>query len=196
MARANRRRTLTQRGYDELRPEGAPSARTVMRWAQTTWAEVCDAAGVSPGGRRPEWSDDDRLAALRAAAADIGEPLAQADYTRWRRRQPERHAWPSVDLFGSGASWQAWCDRAGVEAGWYEIGRPQRYPDSALLEALRDAGAGSGRVTKAAYNRYRADHPDAPSRATIISRYKRWEDAEAEAAAAGRVPNRRRRRAS
>ena len=196
---------LTQRQYDELRPREAPSARTVMRWAGASWAAVCDAAGVAPGGRRPEWSDEQCLAALRAAAATVGsDPLVQSYYTLWRASQPEPHAWPSDWHFGSGASWQRWCERAGVTAGWCETGRPQEYSDDEIFEAIWKARRPTGAVPKAAYNEYRAGHPRAPSRATIIKRFGGWADAVALAAqwanrkapAAPRSAARRRRRAS
>jgi hypothetical protein len=186
---AGRRRSISAKEYDKKRPEGAPSSRTIARWAGKPWSAVCAEAGkqaANPVVRR--WSDETKLASVRAASRDLdpGEYLTLRRYQNWRAEQPDPAAYPSILAFGDAGSWLEWCGRAGVDGG--KKRRRHECPDREMLEHLIAAGDGSGRVGTTRYELYRDQHLDAPSRATIIGRFRGpdgrgWHRAEAAAAA-------------
>jgi hypothetical protein len=186
---AGRRSSISAAEYDKKRPEGAPAARTLMRWAGKSWSGVCEDAGkqaANPAVLR--WADEAKIAAIQAAARslDPGELLTLRRYQAWRSEQPEPAAYPSSLAFGNANEWLGWCRRAEVTGGAKR--RRYRHPDQRTLEHLIAAGDGSGRVGTTRYELYRSQHPDAPSRATIICRYqgtdgRGWEKAQAAAAA-------------
>jgi hypothetical protein len=160
-----------------------------MRWAGKPWSAVCADAGkqaANPVVRR--WSDEAKLASVRAASRDLdpGEYLTLRRYQNWRAEQPDPAAHPSSLAFGNARSWLEWCGRAGVDGGAKR--RRHQCPDEKILEHLIAAGDGSGRVGTTRYELYRVEHLDAPSRATIIGRFRGpdgrgWHRAEAAAAA-------------
>lgn len=192
-------KVISQLDYDKLRPEGSPSAKTVIRWAGAPWAEVCRTAGVYPGGLGPApWSEDEKLDALRTASSEIDAaalsslrpPLTRIAYSEWRAAKDDPSAWPSEDVFGDdGDEWLDWCRRAGVRGGWKK--RRLRHHDEAILRAINAARRDGRSVSKTDYTRYRAAHPEdgLPSPATVIARHKHW--ATADAAAAELLANQR-----
>jgi hypothetical protein len=64
--------------------------------------------------RAPEFSEDQLLAALRAAAAELGEPLTNGGYDTWQRGREEA-ASPAL-LIRRFGSWRAACEAAGLSA--------------------------------------------------------------------------------
>lgn len=61
--------------------------------------------------RTPTFSDDSLAAGLRAAAAEVGEPLAVGAYDTWRAARPVASSTLVIRRFGS---WNAACAAAGV----------------------------------------------------------------------------------
>ena len=61
--------------------------------------------------RAPEFSDSQLLARLRAAAAELGEPLTAAAYDRWQRSHEGASPALLIRRFGS---WNEACAKAGV----------------------------------------------------------------------------------
>ena len=61
--------------------------------------------------RTPTFSDDALASGLRAAAADVGEPLAVGAYDAWRASRPMASSTRVIRRFGS---WTAACAAAGV----------------------------------------------------------------------------------
>jgi hypothetical protein len=189
---AKRRTTLSQDEYDERRPPGAPRARTLQRWTGETWAALCLAAGVTAGTvTPPHWDPEAKIDAVRAAAARLGagEQLSRYGYDLWRARQPNPTRYPTTKAIGGPAEFRALCERAGVATG--KKRRRLEFTDQAIEQHLIAAGGGDPTtVTAAGYDRYRDEHPDAPSRSTIIGRYHNvtdgaiggWETAKSAAA--------------
>ena len=64
--------------------------------------------------RAPEFTDGQLLAALRAAAAELGEPLTNGGYDTWQRGR-EDAASPAL-LIRRFGSWRAACEAAGLSA--------------------------------------------------------------------------------
>lgn len=64
--------------------------------------------------RTPTFSDDALAAGLRAAAAEVGEPLAVGAYDAWRARHPDQEAGSSTLVIRRFGSWTAACSAAGV----------------------------------------------------------------------------------
>lgn len=64
--------------------------------------------------RTPTFSDDVLTAGLRAAAAEVGEPLAVGAYDAWRARTPGHEAGSSTLVIRRFGSWNAACAAAGV----------------------------------------------------------------------------------
>lgn len=99
----------TWRERQEPRPE---SAWTLAR-RHGGWPAACRAAGVKAKGETyRRWTRADHLDAVRAAAADVGEPLTATVYEAWRstRRKPR----PTLDGYGA-PEWLELCRQAGVE---------------------------------------------------------------------------------
>jgi len=189
---------LGARKYDSLRekhgPADAPRARTLMRWAEMPWSQMCAAAGKSGGDPGPPpWPEAAKVKALRAAAAAIGraELLTLEVYMQWRAAQPDPGAYPSGNAFGSG-EWLEWCERARVNGATKK--RRVHYSDEQLLDCLLAAGDGSGRVGTTSYERYHREHAGAPARTTIIARFGGWRQAQDAAAAAAARRKRRARK--
>ncbi len=159
--------TLSAAQYHRLKLPEAPSARTLTRWAGATWADLCAAAGVRPGGSTPVvWTGAAKIAALRSAVSHIelqhdDRPLTLRGYRGWRAAQDDPAAWPSIDAFRGAGSWLAWCTQAKVATA---TRRRCRHPNKAILEVLLAAGDGSGQVGTTRYEKYRLAHPGAPSR--------------------------------
>jgi hypothetical protein len=64
--------------------------------------------------RSPDFSDTQLLDALRAAAAELGEPLTNGGYDTWQRHHDEA-ASPAL-LIRRFGSWRAACEAAGLRA--------------------------------------------------------------------------------
>jgi hypothetical protein len=198
---AKRRRTLSRAEYDQRKPEGAPMSRTLMRWTGEPWTVLCHDAGITAGTITPlPWSHEDKVKSLKAAAVglDPAEHLTVYRYQDWRRAQPHPERYPSSAAFGDIETWLALCEEAGANGG--KKRRRHIHTDASILSHLIAAGDGdAGSVGTTRYEKYRRDHPDAPSRGTIIVRYTSWDDAKAAAVAkseAAVTPTDRRRRPS
>jgi hypothetical protein len=95
--------------YDTLRSASAPSARTVMRrLGAGSWADACATIGVTPGAKPPDRSDDEKVAAVRAAAVASRGRLNRWGYRNWRRSQPDPGAWPALKSCDD-AEWASLC---------------------------------------------------------------------------------------
>lgn len=205
---AKRRTTLSQEEYDDRRPPGAPRARTLQRWTGDTWAALCLQAGITAGTvTPPRWSNQAKIQAVTAAAAGLaaGDDFSRYGYDLWRADQPDPTRYPTIKALGGPAEFRALCQQAGVASG--KRRRRVEFSDQVIEQHLIAAGHGDPTaVTASGYDRYRDEHPNAPSRSTIIGRYDNadtpggWEAAKASAAhrqrrhAAGATPPPARRR--
>lgn len=86
---ANARRrwpvSLTHAAYDEyaMSTEDAPARRDIIALFGG-WNEALVAAGLPAArGRRRQWREEDALASLRRALAELGPELSQRQYRRW-----------------------------------------------------------------------------------------------------------------
>ncbi len=61
--------------------------------------------------RAPDYSDQQLVSALKAAAAELGEPLTATSYDAWQRGRPAASPALLIRRFGS---WNGACTRAGV----------------------------------------------------------------------------------
>jgi hypothetical protein len=115
--------------------------------------------------------------------------MSRYGYDLWRADQPDPTRYPTIKALGGPTEFAALCEQAGVATG--KKRRRLEFTDQAIEQHLIAAGHGDPTtVTAAGYDRYRDEHPDAPSRSTIIGRYDNadprvpggWEAAKAAAA--------------
>ncbi len=116
--------------------------------------------------RRETFSDEDILAALRAAALEIGEPLSHGRYESLGRGPSSARI---IQRFGS---WSAACAAAGVVSGSASRTYTQRWDRTAVISAVREyLITGSG--TYADYQDW-ARSEDRPSGATVRNVLGGW----------------------
>jgi post-segregation antitoxin (ccd killing protein) len=118
--------------------------------------------------RAPEFTDDQLLDGLRAAAAELGEPLTNGAYDTWQRGR-EVAASPALVIRRFG-SWRAACEAAGLSANATRS-TTRRWSEDDLVAAVAaylqaDGATGSF----AGYSAWARSQPDAPSGATLRQR--------------------------
>jgi hypothetical protein len=97
--------------------------------------------------RTPTFSDDALAAGLRAAAGEVGEPLAVGAYDAWRSRTPDQPAASSTLVIRRFGSWTAACAAAGVGTNKTRSTSRRWSDDDVLaivarfLDEAREAGA-------------------------------------------------------
>lgn len=123
--------------------------------------------------RQPEFSDERLTANLRAAAAELGEPLTAAAYDGWQRRRDAASPALLVRRFGS---WNEACARAGVTTNKTRS-TTRRWSEDAMVRIvaayLRSPGTTG---TFADYSDWARTQDDVPSGATLRQRFPRWND--------------------
>jgi hypothetical protein len=168
---------LTGQEYDNWQAtseEDFPTIRWIQRRA-AGWKEVCKRVGVQYG-RGNKYTDDEVLSAVGRAAADMGEPLTQAEYREWRQNTNENQ--PSITTTINRFDWEEACEKADVSTVITSIGRSKNYTDDDLLSAIERAAADVGEpLTQAEYREWRQNTDETqPSITTIKSRFD-WEEA-------------------
>ncbi len=140
--------------------------------------------------RTPVFSDDDLAAGLRAAAAEVGEPLAVGAYDAWRAggadggaaAHPHASSTLVIRRFGS---WNAACAAAGVATNKTRS-TSRRWSDDDVLGIVaryldEDAEAG-GSGSYAGYVAWaRAQDGTVPSGPTLRQREPKWNELKARA---------------
>lgn len=130
--------------------------------------------------RSPDFSDRQLLDGLRAAAAQLGEPLTNGDYDTWQRGQ-DAAASPAL-LIRRFGSWRAACEAAGLTANATRS-TSRRWSDDDLVAAVATYLAADGATGSFAdYSAWAKSHADAPSGATLRQRGA-WADLKRRASA-------------
>lgn len=128
--------------------------------------------------RSPDFSDEQLLAALREAAAELGDPLTAGDYDTWQRGR-DAAASPAL-LIRRFGSWRHACLAAGLRTNTTRS-TSRRWTDDdvvAIVAAyLRSEGATG---SFAGYSEWAKEQPDAPSGATLRQRGA-WAEIKAQA---------------
>lgn len=119
------------------------------------------------------FSEAELLAALRAAAAELGEPLTTGDYDAWQRGR-DTAASPAL-LIRRFGSWRAACEAAGLSANATRS-TSRRWSEDDLLAVVAAYLASDGATgSYADYSAWARTHEGAPSGATLRQRGS-WAD--------------------
>lgn len=133
--------------------------------------------------RSPEYSDQRLLADLRAAAAELGEPLTATAYDAWQRARDAASPALLVRRFGS---WNEACGKAGVATNTTRS-TSRRWSDEDVVgfvaAYLRSPGSTG---SFAGYSQWARGEAGAPSGATLRQRFPSWNEVKERAAAGGR----------
>lgn len=126
----------------------------------------------------PQWTKPDCLAALRAAAETIGEPVGYHEYHRWAQWtvDPQPGAGTIQHRFGS---WRTACHAAGIDAR-----RPRQdpYEKDEIIDAIIRVRNDLNRWP--ATSEYRARRgDDEAALTTVYTHFDAWSDAVASAQA-------------
>lgn len=136
--------------------------------------------------RTPTFSDDALAAGLRAAAAELGEPLAVGAYDAWRARTPDHAAGSSTLVIRRFGSWNAACAAAGVATNKTRS-TSRRWSDDDVLAIIarfleEDPGSGS----YAAYVEWaRVQEPGTVPSGPTLRQRGAWAELKAAAASRG-----------
>jgi len=131
--------------------------------------------------RAPEFSDSQLLARLRAAAAELGEPLTAAAYDRWQRSHEGASPALLIRRFGS---WNEACAKAGVATNKTRS-TSRRWSDEQVVEIVASYLRAPGSTGSFAdYSAWAREQPGAPSGATLRQRYPSWTEVKQRAQAA------------
>lgn len=92
-----------------------PSKKTCLRRFDS-WTAVCEKAGVSTShsSRPGQYTDEELLAALNQAAADVGEPITLSQYKKWRNNHHSNQPSP-VTIRHRFGSWKTARDKANMK---------------------------------------------------------------------------------
>ena len=119
--------------------------------------------------RTPDYSDEQLLAAIAAAAAELGEPLKAGAYDAWQRGRDDA-ASPALVIRRFG-SWIEACTRAGVATNKTRS-TSRRWSDDEVVRVvatyLRSPGSTG---TFADYSAWAREHDGVPSGATLRQRF-------------------------
>ncbi len=128
--------------------------------------------------RTPDYSDEQLLAAIAAAAAELGEPLKAGAYDAWQRGRDDA-ASPALVIRRFG-SWIEACTRAGVATNKTRS-TSRRWSDDEVVRIvasyLRTPGSTG---TFADYSAWARERDGVPSGATLRQRLP-WAEAKARA---------------
>jgi hypothetical protein len=118
--------------------------------------------------RAPDFHDDQLRAGLRAAAAELGEPLTATGYDDWQRGHDD--AASTALLIRRFGSWRAACAAAGVGANATRSTSRRWSEDDlvAIVAAYLRSPGSTGSF--ADYSAWARTQPDAPSGATLRQR--------------------------
>jgi post-segregation antitoxin (ccd killing protein) len=120
------------------------------------------------GVRAPEFSDDQLLDGLRAAAEQLGEPLTNGDYDTWQRGR-DAAASPAL-LIRRFGSWRAACEAAGLSANATRS-TTRRWSEDDLIAAVAAYLSTEGATGSFAdYSAWARAQEHAPSGATLRQR--------------------------
>lgn len=123
--------------------------------------------------RSPDFSDAQLLEALRAAAAELGEPLTSGDYDTWQRGRAGAGS-PAL-LIRRFGSWRGACEAAGLAANTTRS-TSRRWSDEQVVALVARYLASPGATGSFAdYSAWARDRDDAPSGATLRQRGS-WAD--------------------
>lgn len=126
------------------------------------------------------FSEAQLLDGLRAAAAELGEPLTNGDYDTWQRGRDTAGS-PAL-LIRRFGSWRAACEAAGLRANATRS-TSRRWSDDELVAAVAAYLASEGATgSYADYSAWARSVDDAPSGATLRQRGS-WADLKRRAAA-------------
>lgn len=178
--------------------EGDPLARSDYdRWRDTVdrevagshtiaerlgWSNACEEAGVepgSPGGREIVYSDQDLIEFVALSAMSEGEPLAQADYERWRTTEAREVA--SIHTITERLGWRTACAKADVDPlqnGSRGGGRTPEYSRSELTEFVESAATDRGEpLSKQEYDEWSMEASIRPHGHTVTDYFDGWSEA-------------------
>lgn len=120
--------------------------------------------------RSPEYSDQQLLAAVAAAAAELGEPLTATAYDAWQRGRDDA-ASPALVIRRLG-SWTAACEQAGVATNATRS-TSSRWTDEEMVGFVREY-LRSGPGSFAGYTAWAKENDGAPSGSVLRQRFPRW----------------------
>ncbi|HJQ04734.1 MAG TPA: hypothetical protein VJ872_04790 [Nocardioides sp.] len=123
--------------------------------------------------RGPDFTDDQLIAALRAAAAELGEPLTAGGYDAWQRGRPEA-ASPALLIRRLG-SWRGACEAAGLSANSTRSTSRRWTDDEVVAIVARYLASPGATGSFADYSEWARSAADAPSGATLRQRGS-WAD--------------------
>lgn len=125
------------------------------------------------GVRTPDFSDGQLLEGLRAAAAELGEPLTNGAYDTWQRGR-DIAASPAL-LIRRFGSWRAACEAAGLSANTTRS-TSRRWSEEDLVAIVATYLASDGATGSFAdYTAWAKTQDGAPSGATLRQRGS-WAD--------------------
>lgn len=132
--------------------------------------------------RTPDFSDEQLLADVAAAAAELGEPLTASAYDAWQR--PREAASPAL-LIRRFGSWNHACARAGVATNKTRS-TSRRWSDDDVVRIVARYLADPGTSGSFAdYSAWAKEQDGVPSGATLRQRYPKWSELKARAEATG-----------
>lgn len=129
--------------------------------------------------RSPEFSDDQLIAGLREAAAELGEPLTSGGYDTWQRGRVTA-ASPAL-LIRRFGSWRHACIAAGLRTNATRSTSRRWSDDDVVTIVARYLTSPGATGSFADYSAWAKDHDDAPSGATLRQRAA-WADIKRQAA--------------
>lgn len=123
--------------------------------------------------RGPDFTDSQLVTGLRAAAAELGEPLTAGGYDTWQRHHADA-ASPAL-LIRRFGSWRAACEAAGLSANTTRS-TSRRWTDEEVVAIVaRYLGSPGATGSFADYSEWARATADAPSGATLRQRGS-WAD--------------------
>ncbi|GAB4011272.1 homing endonuclease associated repeat-containing protein [Nocardioides ultimimeridianus] len=118
--------------------------------------------------RGPDFSDDQLIAGLRAAAAELGEPLTAGAYDTWQRGRSDA-ASPALLIRRLG-SWRGACEAAGLRANSTRSTSRRWTDDEVVAIVARYLESPGATGSFADYSEWARVSADAPSGATLRQR--------------------------
>lgn len=132
--------------------------------------------------RTPDFSDEQLVVGLQAAAEELGTPLTAAAYDSWQRGRDD--AASAALVIRRLGGWVEACGRAGLPTNKTRS-TSRRWSDDevvAIVAAYLRAPGSSG--TFAGYAEWAREQPDVPSGSTLRQRFPRWAELKEQALAA------------